>query len=529
MADRDPESSVLVARYGLPVLLLAYALLLLGPASGFALGYDEAWRIVAARADASTGDFLARWFTNGLPEPISIPHLGVLRALDGLLEPPRLVAAMRLLNLASGLLCLLLTWRIGERLTGSLRVAAGASLLLAAHAWFGANVEIIKEHAWLAAGLLAWLDRFLRLERDGRALGAFDAVAVASLVLLSPVAIFPLGLALLVIGALWACGRPMRRDLPSLVAGWGFAVVWTLAGMKATREIDAGILAFFRSGGTVMPDVDHGFIFGRESGGIAGVVEGIAALFARPVLPAPLFAVLAVALLAAGVYAAVHAMRGERPAAFALSLLVLPLLTILVLYAVMDVAAARLFLWYVPLACLALAAILLHPRRVFPCLGTTIFVILLVSLLPGWLDLPSRHPLNKRFDLVAFRRGAESFDRARDVFLHTNYFAYFPQEALDPALPKAVLTDTREWHTLFLHPAFPMRRHVVPADREWDDGALAGFRGGAVWNVECYETSPVLLERMRTRLFEGRGRVESFDDWPYFWTRIAPPDTGIST
>ncbi|RMH55309.1 MAG: hypothetical protein D6679_11850 [Candidatus Hydrogenedentota bacterium] len=519
--ERKPGKYIVgMTRVVLFLLLLNLPLLfLLRHLGGFQLGYDEAWRILAATADGTWRAFFARWFVDGLPVPVSIPYEVFVRVAAGALSRGSLVLFLRLLNLGVFLLIVFQTRILARRLGLSAPAAVLSALAVAIHPYLAPSALVIKEHTILVALFLAWWIRLAGRISRGREPGVGELFAAGAVMVWSPLAALPAFLTI-VVAALFL--RRRGRAVPPILLLSGVLVLllagWYYAGSRSLFE---KILHWFDRHAVALPR-RKGLFFNEDEQTFRAYLLGTASLigFRRTIFPANL--ILGCCWGFAVGSACCGLLRGKRrpEPLFSFGALLLPPLALGATFLGTGVAAARMVTWTIPLFVIAMIGFGFEAPRRTP--GRAAATLLFFLALPvGWHSLPTTgRPITAFLD-----QAPVPFDRTRDVVLHSSVLTYFPHQVLDPEAPKGVLTDPNVWFTEYLDPSFPMRRHFIPKNASWNDDRLRRFSGGAIWNVHCYERYEPIVKRLETVPFGGRARVEAFDRWPLFWFRVTRADS----
>ncbi len=507
------------------LICFLYSVLAWIPIQGITIWYDEAWRFLAAVSRPLDLEFLTRWFAHGLPVPISLPHMLLIRFVHGFLGLPSSEYVLRLVNLGAAFIAFHEIWIIASRWSGRKTTGLAAAALLAANPYFGYYVFSIKEHMLLVVFLLLWARRLQRLVKSDGPTSSADIFVCLSLILFSPLAASGIGAAAVWLAASKLDGRPARHDLRLLLLGVLPAALWSYAQVRCATFLERDFERFcFEYGLETLPP---GSLYGTGSAplsdrllNLAGSAIGESNLFY------PVGTVWLVCLLLA-VWRACS--RRNRSDLILLAAALGAPATLLFFELVTGRAAPRMVLWLAPLLAMVAPMILLDrsSRRHWP--GFILLIVLLLSTGMGWMYWWRIYPEKVRYHEFISRSGPFRFDRGRDVIIHTQALLYYPHAVLDPLSRKVILPVPEEGTAMMtLHRDCPVRvcLGVAPDQAgsdihpQWSDTSLRQFDGNAAWAVTMYAFSPALTGHLERNLFDGDNRVDTFIDWPYFWTRV---------
>lgn len=470
---------------------LCYLAITWGPISGITVWYDEAWRLVIAVKDNP----ISRWFIEGRPIPVSIPHLMFIRIVHGGLGWPASEWVLRYSNVLVAFGVFYLVWVFTVRATGERLAAFGATVLLASNAYFGFQVVGIKEHVWLVLILGLWALRLQRLISSGSATGFTDAAICAGAMLFSPLS----ANAIAVIVPVLLVFRGWKQDLKLFFAGVLPSAIYGALQIDAVRIYEERFRQFTDAHGVTAPP-----LFGATMS--FSVADFLLLLGGVPFLG--VIKLAGIVLWIGVIGAAIFSRRPKLIAAFAI-----PPAVVLFFQLTTGLAEPRMMLWLAPVFAI-LAAITL---RRYPAA----IVILGLLSATGWISVWQRYPEKYRFDQLALSNG---FDSRTDVVLHSEGLIYFPHEVFDPGAPKGVFPlPEKGIDGLVLHPDLDFGgRQEIPREMLWDDDRLRDWKGGAVWAVTSNGFQEGLITRMQNNLFAGQNRTDTFVDEPYYWVRVRP-------
>lgn len=501
------------------LVCLLHALLNIIPIRGITIWYDEAWRMLVAVGATSWSHFFGRWFAHGLPIPVSLPYLLIIRLVHGSVGLPLSEYILRGANVLASFVVLHALWTITARWTGSRRAGLAAALLLAVNPYFGYYVFSIKEHVFLVALLALWARRIQRLVMSFAPTTVIDILACWGLVLFSPLAASAIGAVVAWLFAAKLFGRPRRFDWALVLVGAFPAALWTVVQLKCVAMLERDFQQFCTDYG--LEQLGPGALYGTENTTLSDLPARLLALGGAPgdetALTLPAGTVWIIGLALAALLAIQH--RSRRAAIVFGAALFAPA-TFLFFQLATGVIAPRMVLWLAPPMAAAAAAVFSDPSLKPRVAGAALYAMLLIATCLGWIHWWKIYPAKRRYPEFIANLGALSFDRSRDVVLHTQGLLYYPHAVFDPAVKKAIFPLPEEGTAMMtLHPACPVLGGF-PVDPVWNDTDLRRFDGGAAWAATNYVFSPGMIAHMRRDLFNGDNRLDTFVDWPYCWVRV---------